>query len=192
MRHSSETIKIFEATPDRWQDFEQLLGPKKGGSGGCWCMLWRLKKKEYEALSKDERRATIAKRFEHDVPPGLIAYDSEKPVGWCSVSPRSEFPRLDTSRVLKPIDDQPVWSVTCFYIDKAYRKKGVSIRLLEGASEFVRRRGGSIIEGYPIEPGRANYPSTYAWVGLASAFKAAGFEETARRSPTRPIMRKSI
>jgi len=71
-------------------------------------MLWRLRKKDYDALSKDERRAAIADRFSADIPPGLLAYVGDKPVGWCSIAPRSEFPRLETSRVLKPIDDKPV------------------------------------------------------------------------------------
>lgn len=192
MSNSSDTIQVNEATPDRWQDFEQLLGPNKGGSGGCWCMLWRLRKKEYDASNKEERRQAIADRFQWSAPPGLIAYDDTIPVGWCSISPRSEFLRLDTSRVLKPIDGKPVWSITCFYIARAYRRQGVSVKLLNGAAQFVRQRGGAIVEGYPIDPAHENYPTNYAWVGLFSAFKAAGFEEVARRSQTRPIMRKSV
>lgn len=155
-------------------------------------MLWRLKKKDYDALGKDERRAAIANRFRSDSPPGLMAYDEERPIGWCSIAPRAEFPRLETSRVLKAVDDQPVWSITCFYIAPAYRKQGVSVTLLRSASDFVRDHGGSVIEGYPIEPDRANYPAVYAWIGLANAFKIAGFFEVARRSPTRPIMRKYL
>lgn len=189
---STTAIKICDATPDRWHDFEKLLGPQKGGSGGCWCMLWRLKKKNFETLGKDGRRKAIFNHFTGDTPPGLIAYDGVIPVGWCSVAPRAEFPRLETSRVLKPIDDQPVWSVTCFYIANAYRKQGVSVKLLEAACNFVSRYGGSIIEGCPIEPDRTNYPSVYAWIGLASAYKTTGFTEVGRRSPTRPIMRKSV
>ncbi len=192
MNHSSDVIQIYEATPDRWQDFEQLLGPQKGGPGGCWCMLWRLRKKEYDASSKKERREAIASRFKCDIPPGLIAYDEKTPIGWCSISPRLEFARLDNSRVLKPVDDKPVWSVTCFYIARAYRRQGVSVRLLNGACDFVRRRAGVAIEGYPIDPDRASYPAVYAWIGLVSAFRAAGFDEVARRSPTRPIMRKMV
>lgn len=192
MPNAKNQIHIAEATSDRWQDFEQLLGPERGGSGGCWCMLWRLRKKEYDALSKIERRAAISDRFVADVPPGLLAYNNETPVGWCSIAPRSEFPRLETSRVLKPVDEKLVWSVTCFYIASGYRKTGVSVKLLEHACEFVSGHGGSIIEGYPIEPDRTNYPAAYAWIGLVSAFKAAGFTEVARRSPTRPIMRKSV
>lgn len=192
MPDAADTIRIHEATAERWADFEQLMGPKKGGSGGCWCMLWRVSKKQYDAMDRDGRRDAIRARFGAGAPPGLIAYDGERPVGWCSVAPRGEFPRLETSRILKPVDDTAVWSVTCFYIAASHRKRGLSVRLLEAAADFVRKQGGSVLEGYPIEPDRPSYPAVYAWIGLASAFKAAGFEEVARRSPTRPIMRRRL
>ncbi len=155
-------------------------------------MLWRLKKRDYDDLGKDGRRSAIANRFRQDLPFGLLAYDGKQPIGWCSIAPRAEFPRLETSRILAAVDNEPVWSITCFYIAKAYRRRGISVKLLERAADFVREHGGSVIEGYPIEPDRANYPAVYAWIGLANAFRAAGFSEVARRSPTRPIMRKCL
>ncbi|MEQ8664965.1 MAG: GNAT family N-acetyltransferase [Rhodospirillales bacterium] len=187
-----DDLRIVEATSDRWADFETLLGPTKGGAGGCWCMLWRLRKKDYEALDGNARRDAVRDRFGGPVPPGLLAYDGDAPVGWCSVAPRAEFPRLETSRVLKPVDDAPVWSVTCFFIARSHRRRGVSVRLLEAAADFVRTHGGHIVEGYPVEPAKADYPGVYAWIGLADAFRAAGFEEVLRRSDTRPIMRRSV
>ena len=130
--------------------------------------------------------------FDAGTEPGLIAYDGDRPVGWCSVAPRATFPRLERSRVLQPVDDQEVWSLSCFLISKTHRNRGVSRALLAAAGDFVRARGGRILEGYPIDPKTTPYPSVYAWTGLASAFQAAGFEEVLRRSETRPIFRKRL
>lgn len=188
---SQSLIEVQEATIDRWTEFEALMGPK-GGSGGCWCMLWRLDRKAYEAAEGDQNRMAMRRIFERHQPPGLLAYKGTVPVGWCSIAPRSHFPRLATSRVLKPVDDAEVWSITCFFVAKAHRRRGVSLALLRGAADFVGKHGGTIVEGYPIEPDRANYPAVYAWVGVASAYREAGFVEVARRSPTRPIMRKVL
>jgi N-acetylglutamate synthase-like GNAT family acetyltransferase len=94
--------------------------------------------------------------------------------------------------VLKKVDENPVWSVTCFVIAKGYRRKGLSLALLTGASAFAKSLGGEILEGYPIETERQNFPAIYAWTGLANAFRKAGFTEVARHSPTRPIMRKHL
>jgi len=94
--------------------------------------------------------------------------------------------------VLQRIDDKPVWSVVCFYINKDYRKKGLSVELLNATKEFVKNNKGKIIEGYPVEPKTGKTADAFAWTGLASAFRKAGFKEIIRRSETRPIMRLSI
>jgi GNAT superfamily N-acetyltransferase len=110
-------------------------------------------------------------------------------VAWCSVASREEFPSLERSRILKKVDENPVWSIVCFYISKQYRNKGVSIKLLKEAKKFCKSQGAKILEGYPIEPRKGKMPDVFAWTGFVSAFTEAGFVEVARRSDTRPIMR---
>lgn len=190
---SSVTTEITTAplTPERWADFEALMGPK-GGTGGCWCMLWRQTKAEHDANAGEANHAAMKAIVESHEAPGLLAYEGETPVGWISVAPRPAFPRLESSRVLKPIDDQEVWSVSCFLIEKTHRRQGVATRLLEAACDFVAEHGGRIIEGYPLVAGRADYPDVYAWIGFDSVFKRAGFEEVARTSTKRRIMRKTL
>ena len=178
-------------TPERWPDFETVMGPK-GGCGGCWCMLWRRRKADYDKRVGDGNREDIRAIVEGGEEPGLLAYESDRPVGWISPAPRERFVRLETSRVLKPVDDQPVWSVSCFLVVKDCRNRGVAEALLRAACAFASQRGASILEGYPIEPGKRPYPAAYAWTGFASVFRRAGFEEVARRSKTRPIMRKRL
>lgn len=184
-------ITILPATPERWVDFETLMGAR-GGCGGCWCMLWRLSSKSFEAQKGKANRDAMRAIFESGAAPGLLAYDGGEPVGWCSLAPRDAFPRLETSRVLKPLGDRPVWSVTCFFIRKTHRRRGISVALLRAATNFVRKQGGQILEGYPIDPAKRPYPAAFAWTGLAAAFLKAGFEERLRRSKTRPIMRKTL
>ena len=178
-------------TPERWPDFETVMGPR-GGCGGCWCMLWRRRKADYDKRIGDGNREDIRAIVEGGEEPGLLAYQNDRPVGWISLAPRERFVRLETSRVLKPVDDQPVWSVSCFLVAKDCRNRGVAEALLRAACVFASQRGASILEGYPIEPSKRPYPAAYAWTGFASVFRRAGFEEVARRSDTRPIMRKRL
>jgi GNAT superfamily N-acetyltransferase len=121
----------------------------------------------------------------------LLAFDGDEPVAWCAVAPRERYSRLGRSRNLKPIDDRLVWSVVCFFIAKPYRRQGVSVAILNAAAEYVREQGGTMVEGYPYEPGK-QWPDSFAWTGTVSAFKKAGFKEVARRSPSRPIMRREV
>jgi GNAT superfamily N-acetyltransferase len=113
-------------------------------------------------------------------------------VGWCALAPRATYVRLGTSRNLKPVDEQPVWSVSCFFVARPYRRRGVTVQLLRAAVKHARSRGARIVEGYPIEPGDGNVPAAFAWTGFVPAFREAGFDEVARRSPRQPIMRITL
>jgi len=175
-------------TPDHWSDFETLFGPH-GAVGGCWCMWWRIKRKEYEANKNEGNKAAMKAIVEGGRVPGLLAYDADSPVGWVSVGPREEFTVLGRSPVLKPVDDQPVWSVVCFFVHKEYKGQGMSERLLEAAVSYAAARGATIVEGYPIAPKVDDVPDIYAFTGFLTTFQAAGFVEVARRSERRPIMR---
>lgn len=121
-----------------------------------------------------------------------MAYAEGKPIGWCSVAPREVFPRLERSRTLKRLDDQPVWSVVCFFIAKPARRQGLTVKLLKAAIKYVAAQGGKIVEGYPVEPKEGKMPDAFAWTGLASAFRKEGFREAGRPSPTRSIFRYFI
>lgn len=186
---SAETTFHFEAvTPAQWEDFERLFGPR-GAVGGCWCMYMRVKGSEFEAQKGEGNRQAMKALVDSGHVPGLLAYAGGQPVGWCSVAPREHFGRVGRSCILKPVDDQPVWSVVCFYIHKDYRRKGLSTALLKAAVDYAAGQGARIVEGYPVEPKKDSMPEVFAWNGFSQAFLDAGFVEVARRSETRPIMR---
>jgi GNAT superfamily N-acetyltransferase len=180
--------QFFPVTMERWKGFEKLFG-KNGACAGCWCMFWRITRKDYDAQKGEGNKKAMKKIINSGTVPGIIAYFDNEPIGWCSVAPRTDFPGLENSRILQPVDEKPVWSVSCFYIRNDFRNKGVSVELLKAASKFVKSRKGKILEGYPNESKKDKMPPAFAWHGLASAFRQAGFKEVERRSETRPIMR---
>ena len=187
----SRSYECRPVTPDRWNDLERLFGPR-GACGGCWCMWFRLTKREFDAGKGEGNRRAMRRIVGEARTPGLLAYDGAEPIGWCSVAPREEFVRLRTSRILKPVDDRAVWSVVCFFVTKTYRGRGVATALLEAAVRYVADRGGKIVEGYPVDPKKGTMPDAFVYHGLASSFRHVGFAEVARRSETRPIMRYLI
>ena len=182
------TLGFQPVTPSRWRDLEKLFG-EKGACAGCWCMYWRAKHAEYQKQRGKKNRKALRKIVVSGRVPGILAYAGKEPIGWCSIEPREQFVRLETSRVLAPVDAQPVWSATCFFIARAWRRKGVSVALLRAAVDFARKRGARIIEGYPVDTRKGKSPDAFVWTGLPGTFLALGFEEVMRRSPTRPIMR---
>ena len=175
-------------TLKRWNDFEALFG-ERGACGGCWCMAWRLPKKQWEQQKGTGNKRAMKRLVASDQQVGVIAYADGKPVGWCAIAPREVYVKLEHARVLKRIDDQPVWSIVCFFIAKEFRRQGISVELLKGVIALCKKQGAKIIEGYPIIPYSSKMPDVFAWTGMLSSFKKAGFVEAKRWSKARPIMR---
>jgi GNAT superfamily N-acetyltransferase len=184
-------LKFHAVTASRWPDLEALFG-ERGACGGCWCMVWRLARKDWVDGKGARNRRSLRKIVLEGERPGVLGYLGKEPIAWCAVAPREEYSYLERSRVLAPLDDEPVWSISCLFVLKPYRRQGVSVALLEAAVEFARKRGAAIVEGYPAEPTMEKTPDPFVWTGTPSAFRKAGFREILRRSPTRPIMRLSM
>ena len=181
-------LEFQPLTLDTWADFENLFGDK-GACGGCWCMWWRLNQKKFNSQKGEKNKKEMYDIVASKHQPGILAYHNNTAIGWCSVAPRKEFIRLSRSKILKPVDDQNVWSIVCLFVTKEFRQRGISVQLLKETINFVKKRGGNIIEGYAVEPKKDKMPDVFAFHGLYSAYLSAGFEEVARRSETRPIMR---
>jgi GNAT superfamily N-acetyltransferase len=178
-------------TPERWDDLERLFGPS-GAYGGCWCMWWRVKRSDFEANQNAGNKRSFKAVVKKGPPPGLLACEGNEPVGWCAVGPREDYPVLQRSHVLKPVDDVPVWSVTCFFIEKHHRRSGVAGKLLKAAVDLAKKEGAVAIEGYPVAPKKDSMPDPFAFTGVPKLFEKAGFREIERRSETRPIMRLDL
>ena len=174
-------------TRETWDDFVSLFG-EKGGSSGCWCMWSRAtSKKMFDENRGDGNKAAMKELVFSGQVTGLLGYDGEKPIAWCSLGPREDFPRLERTRNLKKVDDLPVWSIICLLVTKEYRRQGITKLLIESAIEYAWSRGVTILEAYPADP-QGETIAAFVETGFKSVFDDIGFNEVARRGK-RPIMR---
>jgi GNAT superfamily N-acetyltransferase len=180
-------LTIRPLTPDLWPALEDLFG-ENGAVGGCWCMYWRIGR-AYRERPQQENRAAFREVVERGPPPGLLAFDGDMAVGWCQLTPRDALPWLDRTWRLKRVDDVPVWSLSCFYVRKGYRRRGVASALIAAAVKAARRAGASALEAYPLD---AELTPSSTSTGYGSTFARAGFKTVARRVPPRPIMRHDL
>jgi GNAT superfamily N-acetyltransferase len=151
-------------------------------------MYWRIGdayRKRPRAMNKAAFREIV-----NDSPPiGLLAFDGDLAVGWCQLTPRDALPWMEKSWRFKRVDDVPVWSLSCFYIRKGYRKKGIMSALIKAAIQTAKNSGAPALEAYPLD-GDLSPSSTST--GYVSTFKRLGFKVVARHFPPRPIMRYDL
>jgi GNAT superfamily N-acetyltransferase len=181
------TLTIRPLTPDLWPALADLFGTN-GACGGCWCMYWRIGS-AYRKRPRADNRAAFREVVRRGPPPGLLAFDGEMAVGWCQLTPRAALPWLDRAWRLKRVDDLPVWSISCFYVRKGWRRQGVTAALVAAALQAAKRAKAPALEAYPLE---ADLSPSASGTGYASTFARAGFKTVARRVPSRPIMRHDL
>lgn len=180
-------LRVLPLTEDLWPAFEDLF--EDGATcKRCWCMYWRIGG-EYRERPAGENKKAFHQIVRSDRPPGLLAFDEDKAVGWCQLSPRDSLPKLEKASSLKRVDDLPVWCISCFYIRKGYRKQGVTSILIREALKVARKEGAPALEAYPLD---AELTPSASFTGYVSTYLNLGFKIVARHTPSRPIMRYSF
>jgi len=181
--------------PERFEDFADVVNPHRRATH-CWCLSHRLPAREIEEIGAGSREQAMRRLCGRAHPPGVVTYRDGTPVGWCSIGPRAEIPRLVASKLIRPVDDVPVWSVICLVVRGGYRKQGVTTRMLEGAVAYAAAEGAPAVEAYPVDPpGRIDL--TMAFVGTRAMFEKVGFEVVGRTDAVasklpRLVMRRSL
>jgi len=180
-------LEVHPLTPDLWPALTDLFG-ENGACYGCWCMYWRIGN-VYRKRPRGQNRAAFRRVVRAGPPPGLLAFNGDLSVGWCQLTPRDSLPWLDRTWRLKRVDDVPVWSISCFYVRKGYRRKGITSALIAAAVERAKSAGVPALEAYPLD---AKLTPSASATGYLSTFARLGFEIVCRRTPPRPIMRRNL
>lgn len=190
-------LTIEPATPDRWKDLEDLMGPN-GAYAGCWCVWFLVPYKEYHAIKGAGAKKLLKRDVRSGSPPGLLAYDEGKPVGWLRLGPRKRTPTWNGDKRASaplpdaPADDEGVWAATCFFVHAGHRRQGVTSALLKAGIAHAKKNGARVLEACPVDPKGKKITSSTLFAGTATVFARAGFKELARRTSQRPLMRLEL
>jgi len=194
-RSGPVTWETHPVTPDRFEDFADVINSNRR-SNHCWCLSHRLRAKEIEELGDGSREQAMRRLCEREHPPGVVTYRNGEPVGWCNIGPRSEITRLANSRLMRPIDALPVWSIVCVVVRSGHRRQGVTAPLLDGAVAYAASHGAPAVEAHPVDP-PDRMDLTMAFVGTRAMFERAGFTvvgstDAVASKMTRLIMRRDL
>lgn len=183
-------LTVRPLTPDLWPQLEELFGPV-GACNGCWCMYWRIGS-AYTQRPRDANRKAFKAVVKKGPPPGLLAFAGDVVVGWAQVTPRAALPGLERGRFTRKVDDVPVWSLSCFYIRRGWRGKGVMTALIAAAVKFAKGAKAPALEAYPTLTDGSKRSSSGMYTGAASSFARSGFKTVATPARHRPTMRLDL
>lgn len=193
---AAQKYAVRELTRSTWPDFQRFF-EKPGEWGVCWCVYYaRAKPPDDGGMSLEQRaeRNRMEKKssVSHGRAHGILVYDGGEPVGWCQYGPREEIPRVDSMRRYKAlgrdVGGKKLWRISCFSVARGYRKKGVASRGLEAALASIKRRGGGVVEAYPVR--RKGALAT--WFGTASMFEKQGFRVVAPFGRSNVLVEKTV
>ncbi len=190
-----QELSFRPVTAENWGDMEALF-EKKGGPHYCWCMSWRLADKDFQSLPPEGYKAAMKNLVFSDTPVGILAYQSEKPVGWCSIAPRSTYKRLPKLPEAAAQDQRGVWTIACFFLERPLRGLHLTPALLQAAISYAGSQGAKTIEAHPIhlqaKEGENKASLSYRSMGFASTFEKAGFADLGPIGTRRRLMRLDV
>jgi len=187
----AKSMRFRPLTSERWVDFARLFGTQ-GACDGCWCMWWRQTRAQFAARRGGRNRQGMKRVVASGRVPGILAYVGNEAVGWCSIAPREEYGALERSRVLRRVDDQPVWSIVCLFVADGYRGRGVAGALVRAAAQYAASGGAQIVEAYPSVPPSAGTGGISGFMGVPQLYERLGFREVARPSQAKVVMRLRV
>ena len=181
-------FEVRPVTKDRWSDLVEMFDRPVVRT--CFCMYYR-KTGPSGTGAGAENRSSMRALVNREVVPGLLGYEDGVPVAWVSLGPREDYAKLRRSPIMKPVDDRPVWSIVCFFVDESARGRGLSTRMLRAAVDYARSQGARLLEAYPVDKDEPSHPDSM-FFGAKSMYDRAGFQEVARRKPSRPVVRRAL
>jgi len=191
VNHVRNNLKFQPLTSANWDQFEKLMG-EKGGCGGCWCMYFRMQSKQFSNDKYEGHKKRMHDLVKAAKPTGLIGTYKNEAVGWIAFAPREDYKRIENSRAFKRPDDKPVWSITCFFIRKEFRKMRLSESMIKAVIDFAKKKKIKILEAYPAIPYSDKVPAPFLWVGILSSFIKNGFEVVQQNGKSRAMVRLSL
>ena len=183
------SFAIKTLTASTWPDFAALAERHHGVWGGCWCLEFHPEGKERGVHRREKKEQRVRAGTAH----AALVYDGPSCVGWCQFGSPEELPRIKHLRIYSEgAGEPPRWRITCFFVDKNHRGKGISSAALAGALEQIAQLGGGTVESYPEDVGSRNVSASFLYNSRLSMFERQGFERIRRIGKNHWVVAKVV
>jgi GNAT superfamily N-acetyltransferase len=177
---------------DTWDAFARLVERHNGVWGGCWCLSFHPKYPE-RGQSLEGNRALKQRLVEEDKAHAALVFDGDRAIGWCQYGSPEELPNIYHRKEYEAgLVQSPDYRLTCFFIDRDYRRDGVSAIALQGALDLIAADGGGLVEAYPQDTQGKKTSASFLYNGTRGLFEQAGFEYERPKGKNHCVMRKRI
>jgi hypothetical protein len=184
-------LSIKELYMETWKDFERLVQKHNGVWGGCWCRYFHPTPPE-KIESKEDARSYKLSLVKEDKSHAALVYDADTCVAWCQYGPPEELPNIMHKKEVESKMTIPDWRITCIFVDRDFRKKGLSLFALNGALELIKKSGGGVVESYPQDTEGKKISNSFLYNGTKEIFEIAGFNFEGKKGKNHCIMRKIV
>ena len=186
-----EEFSIQALTMNTWPNFEELVQKHKGFWGGCWCTYFHQKPPEYKK-SPEANKGLKERLVKEGKTHAALVFHQKTCVAWCQFGSPQELPNIYHKKEVLSKMTLPDWRITCFFVDKEYRKKGLAVFALGGAVALIKEQGGGVIESYPQETGGKKVSSSFLYNGTKEIFEKVGFNYEGSKGKNHCIMRITV
>lgn len=178
--------------PDTWDAFARLAERHNGVWGGCWCNAFHPKCAE-KARSPEESRDRKQRRVNEGRAHAALVFDGDDAVAWCQYGTPEELPNIYHRKEYEAtLERLPDYRLTCFFVDRRYRRTGVSAVALRGALELIAQQGGGLVEAYPQDTQGERTSASFLYNGTRSLFEQAGFSYDRPKGKNHCVMTKTV
>ena len=182
--------RIVALGPDTWDAFAGLAERHNGVFGGCWCTWFHTFSAE-KSRTVEGNRSLKRRLVEEDRAHAALVMDGDEAVAWCEYGPPSELPNIYHRKQYEAeLDVEPDYRITCIFVDRRYRRTGMSAIVLDGALRLIREAGGGVVEGYPHDNQGKKKAVLYS--GTRALFERAGFRYVRPKGQGNCVMRTEV
>ena len=123
-----------------------------------------------------------------------LVFDGDTAVAWCQYGSPEELPRIYHGKEWDAglTGEPPAYRITCIFVDRDNRRKGLAAAAVRGALDLITKAGGGVVEGYPQDLQGEKMRSQFLYSATRSLFEEDDFSYARPKGKKNCVMRTAV